>query len=344
MDIPHTEPSEVERIARLYRQAFDASDDAIGLKLAQEYHKAIDAVRAELTELTHLIADKKAAGEVITEQMLWKEQTYRRWIASLQKQMEVYSNRAIDIIDTGTRDRFLLGAKSAEDILTASFRSVGALNPYWERVDVKGVEAMYGFLDNKSPLYKLIKNSYGTQVDEITSAMLTSYMRGFTAGSMAQAMLDASSMTLNRALLIAQTETARAYRFGQVEQYRKSGSVEYFVRFVNKYTACAACIALDGEKFAIAEDLYDHPRGCCNVIAKVKGVPMLGWEKAQDWITKQPEDYQVKVFGKPRYDALKSGQLKLGDFLSIKQDPTWGASPGIKSLKELGLAKQVEIQ
>lgn len=332
------EPNLVEYVTQLYRTAFEAKDDAIGQKLALEYQKAVEATRADLADLTQLMADKKAAGEVITEQMLYKQTTYRRWIASLQKQIDIYSDKAIDIIDQGVTDSFVLGVKSANDILTTSYQSIGAMNPYWEMVDKNGVETLYGFLgsEKNAPLYNLIKTSYGTQVDEITSAMLTSYMRGFTVGTMAQAMMEASSMTLNRALLIAQTETARAYRFGQAEQYRKSGRVEYFVRFVNKYTACLACLALDGEKFKLEDDLYDHPRGCCNVIAKVKGVPMLKWERAQDWIKKQPEAYQRQVMGNSRYEIWKSGQLDIKDMVGHTDSPIWGMSPSVKSLKDLG--------
>lgn len=337
----------VDEIIKQYRDAIDGKVEFVTNRLVRSWQNVIDELDADISALSAEIERRMLSGEIVTQQMLWDMESYRRTQKEMLKLVDGYTKGAEAVIREGGENAFLLGVDKADALLRAEYRSVGALTPFWERLNVDAYNAAFGATSVFSPLYDLMKDTYGDTTGAFQASLLNSIARGYGAVRMANEVKDALGLGLDRSLLIAQTEMARAYRTGTVNQYRKSGVVEYYVRLVKKETACVACLVLDGEKYELEEDMQDHPRGYCDVIAKVKGVPLPEWEKGKDWFEKQSEDYQKKVLGKGKYELWKSGQVKLDDFAKKVHSDKWGDAPAVVSLKDVvdkhGLRKPMNV-
>jgi hypothetical protein len=148
-------------------------------------------------------------------------------------------------------------------------------------------------------------------------------------------MANGMGMGLERALLIARTESARAYRTGSLEQYRESGVVRGFKRLVKKATACLACLMLDGETFDLESELNDHPRGKCTAIPLVQGIGDPKYQTGEQWFKTLGAEQQRNMMGDARYEGWKAGQFGLSDLARSTSNDVWGNSPRVATLEEL---------
>lgn len=330
---PRTEPQVVTTL-REYHTALDARETVLMQQMAERWLNVERSLEAEIELLARDIAERQARGEAVTIQMIRKMGRYRVIEAQLQEQIAIYNKEyAVTAISYAQRNYALLGLDSAQQAITVSY---GPLGRYFERVNISAVENMIGFAGNGAPLNELLRLSYGDAVDGLTQALITGIGLGQGSGQIAAQMADGMGMGLERALLIARTETMRAYRTSSIEQYRQSGVVAGFKRLVNKATACLACLALDGESFAVADDFYDHPRGKCQCVPIVEGVGAPKWQTGQQWFMTLTPDEQQRLMGPKKYELYKSGKVKFSDFAKVQHNDTWGDSPRVATIKELG--------
>jgi len=105
---------------------------------------------------------------------------------------------------------------------------------------------------------------------------------------------------------------------------------------VKKATACFGCLMLDGQRFELADDLTDHPRGKCDVIADVMGMGRPDWELGKDWFQDLTPDQQAARMGKIKYQMWQNGEVSLDDLIGWTRSDIWGDHPRIKTLRELG--------
>lgn len=327
------DPAGIDKIINEYRQAIAAKDVAALEDLGREWLVVEQRLQADIDALAAEIARRTANGEILAEQYLWKMQTYQRTLADMERYINEYNGSAVSMIERYRKDAYTLGINYAEELTVAELNSIGVLNPYWERMNDRAINSALGALSEQSPWIQSLYLDYGDAAAAFRGAVVNGIARGVGVGQLAKDMTDAVGMGANRAMMCAQTEMARAYRSGTVEQYRQSGVVEYYVRLVKKETACLACLVLDGEKYQLEEDMQDHPRGYCDVIAKVKGVPLPKWEKGEEWLKRQDEPTQRRIMGNTRYEMWKNGDAKLTDMVYKKDDPFWGKQPAIKPLK-----------
>lgn len=334
MPKPANDP-QVIRVLNEYRAALDARESALMETMAQRWLAVERGLEADMLALASEVEKRQAAGKTITEQMVWREERYK----SLQRQLEVevrkYNHDAAEVIAQAQADNAALGITAAQDAIQVSFASTGAMGPMWNRIHVSAVEAMIGFAGDGSPLYSLLKESYPAAVDGLLNSLINGIARGQGAAVTARDMANGMGMGLDRALLIARTETARAYRSASTQQYRESGVVNGFYRLVKKATACLACLMLDGQRFENAEELSDHPRGKCTAVPGVIGVGKPKWESGMEYFKALTPEEQSNRMGAEKYRLWQDGQFKLNDLAKMQHDPTWGDSPRVASILEL---------
>lgn len=336
-------PSEVEEAVTNYRRLMQAREADAMRALANEWILIENNLQAEMSELAYIMAAKRDAGEVITQQMLWKEEKYRRLIQQAEDRIATFTKSAESLINTSQLDAYVLGVDAANGLIEAQYKSIGALSPFWERTDIRGVESMSAILQSGKPLYNLLEASYPTAIEGLTSALIEGVARGFLPGQVAENMVKNFGLGADRALLIAQTEMSRAYREGTIQQYRSTPVVEYYIRMANKATACLACIILDGTKYNKSDEMSDHPRGMCNILAKVKGVPPPQWERGEKWFKTLDEQRQRQIMGNTRFDLWKSGQVKFSQFATMSHDKVWGEAPAVLSLRSLSQKYGIDL-
>ena len=163
--------------------------------------------------------------------------------------------------------------------------------------------------------------------------------RGLGPGRLAQQMADGMGMGLDRALVIARTETNRTYREASMRQYRQSNVVRGFKRLVKKATACMACLMKDGEKFLTKDDLYDHPSGKCVAVPLVVGVADPHWTGGMEYFKAlSPEEQQARMGGE-KYELWKGGGFRLEELAKTSHSSEWGDAPRVATIEELRGAK-----
>lgn len=333
--MPQPNDSAVIRVLNDFRVTLDGREAGAMREMARRYLSVQAGVEADLTALALEMEQRRAAGRIITEQMVWREERFKKVKSQLDEQITRFNGETLAQIERDQAEGASLGIRAANDAIQASYYEVGAMGGYWNRMNLNAIESMIGFAADGSPLKKLLAQDYPVAVDGILQALINGMARGKGAGQVARDMLDGCSMGLERALLISRTELARAYRTGSTKQYRESGVVEGFYRLVKKSTACAACLMLDGQKFDMAEELSDHPRGKCTAVPSVIGVGKPTWFEGQDWFGEQPPERQREILGPGRYDLWKGGKIQLSDVARMSHSDEWGAAPRLATIGEL---------
>jgi len=255
---PRPDP-DVVRILREFRLALDLKETAIIEQMAARWLEIERRLDAEILLLAQEIERRAATGEAVTQQIVWRSERYKILRAQMEQEIMRYNrDYAARMIAERQAEYATLGIDAAQQSISASY---GPLGGTFTRINVSAVSSIIGLAGDGSPLYKLLKESYPDAVDGLVKALINGIAMGKGSSATARDMANGMGMGLERAMLIARTETARAYRTANVQQYRESGVVIGFKRLVKKETACMACLMSDGEKFDMAEELSDHPRG-----------------------------------------------------------------------------------
>lgn len=336
MGIPSVPPpeSDVVRVLNDFRKLTDDRDTEAMRTLADQWFLVENNLENDMFRLAHQMAENRLAGKVITEQMVFLDQRYKILYDNMTAQIDKYATGAVDLIAGSASNMALLGVDAAN---AAIFSSYGPLGGFWNRLNIRAVEAMVATTGAKGPLRLLLRETFPLSTNGLIKALINGMARGEGAAATAKKMAEGFGMGLERSLLIARTENARAYRFGSVEQYRESGVVRVFMRLVKKVTACMACLIEDGEVIRLENELTDHPRGKCSAIPWVEGTDPPAWEKGKEWFKRQPEAEQRRRMGNAKYEAWKDDKISLEDLVREHKSKVWGNSPRVTTLKELGL-------
>jgi len=335
LPLPQPRPDDplVIRVLAEYRARMDGQETALMEDMARRWLLIEGGLDADIAALAQEMARRTAAGEVITKQMVYRAERYQIIKARLADEVKKYNQDAVEIISSAQRQYATLGINAAQDAITAMYPS--PLSAAFNRINVGAVESMIGFAGDGSPLRTLLTKDPKLAVDGLLDALINGLGRGLGPGQIGRDMANGMGMGLDRAMLIARTEAARAQRTASTMQYRDSGVATGFMRLVKKSTACVGCLMLDGERFKLAEELYDHPAGKCGTVCIIEGMPPPTWQKGQDWFLEQDEDAQRRILGPERYQLWKDGQIKLSDLARKTHSDVWGDSPRVASLSEL---------
>jgi SPP1 gp7 family putative phage head morphogenesis protein len=317
---------------RNFRVALGLREDALVESMAGQWLEIESRLDAQIGLLAREMADLVAEGKPITEQLVWRQERYQYLKSQMQTEIAKYNATAVKTISQAQTGNALLGIDAAQAAITTQ---IGPFGTNWNRINVEAVQNMIGFAGDGSPLKSLLAEDYPDAVDGLLKALINGVARGQSPVQTAREMKDGMAGGLQRALVIARTETARAYRMASTEQYRQSGVVRGFRRLVFRQTACMACLMLDGELFDVASEMDDHPNGKCCAIPMVAGVADPTWETGKQWFAKlTPEEQEAKM-GPGMFAAWKDGKIDLSDLAAKQHSDTWGDSPAVPSLASL---------
>jgi hypothetical protein len=145
----------------------------------------------------------------------------------------------------------------------------------------------------------------------------------------------------------------RAYRGANLETYRANEDVVGQWRWtcaLSKRT-CAACLAMDGTLHDLSEEMGSHPCCRCTPVPVTKDwAAILGpfgidtskipdtrptIQSGVEWFDQQPDETQLAILGKGKFDAYQNGDFGLKDIVGHIHDKDWGHSIYEKPLKAL---------
>ena len=319
-------PPKVVKVIQDYREALMQREMDVLNDMAKHWLKIEQALESDMAALQLTMAQRAVDGKVITQQMIWKEERYQILKGKLTEALKRYNaDYLIGAVENAQVDFGWFGVNAASDAIKASYAE--GLAPHFPMLNKNAIESMVGFLGNGAPLNSLLKNDYPEALQGLTDALINGIGRGAGTKEIAVNMANGMGMGLNRALLIAGTETNRAYRSGSTQQYRESGVVKGFYRLVSRAGACNACLFLDGERFELASELDDHPRGHCQAVPEVMGMGAPSWEKGKDWfMTLDPEEQKSRL-GNALYESWKKEGFDLSSLVSKSHSDEWGDIP-----------------
>jgi SPP1 gp7 family putative phage head morphogenesis protein len=217
----------------------------------------------------------------------------------------------------------------------------------WNRLPADAFANFIGISGDGQPVGRLLAELGSDAAPQVRAAIGEGIALGKGPRPTAQLVRVAAGMPLSRALRITRTETNRAYREATRLQYASNSQVVkgYRRHAAKEDTTCLACIALDGELYALDEPLNEHPNGRCALVPDVLDYEDLGLdlpptpqpETARDWLRGQPESVQRDILGARRFDAIQSGQIDLEDLATVRGNRVWGDAAVVRPISELGI-------
>ena len=323
-------------------------------RLLDAYQRIFVRLRRDQDALARRVEALQAQGIEPSRNMVRRQREYVRLIAETQRQMQNYAA----IIEDTTAWGRMSGAQLAMDL---SYKMTEAmLDGYppdiraqlmgtWQRLPTEAITAMVGALEADSPLVTQVLADFGLEAAKGIGNLLVELLgAGKNPRVVAREMAKAWGVPLTRALTISRTEMLRAHRSATMASYRAN---EHVVRgwiwhaFLEDDRTCVGCIAMHGTEHSLAEELDDHPNGRCAAIPvtptweemRFEGMPDVAVkvQKGEEWFKEQPQERQIAIMGKKRWDAWKAGEFTFSEQAIHRYSDLWGHTLGIAPLKVL---------
>lgn len=327
--------SVVQEMLESYRSRLLSRDREIQRDLTRRWLRVEEALRGQIDALVMEMNALRDAGQPVSRNMVYRLERYRTLLAQLEAEQRRYADAAAGIISAEQQYALQLGFDWGTDAVATLAREAGLVASL-VRLDRSVVEAMVGYTADGAPLAQLLSADYPATAAQLTDALIEGVALGYNPRKTARMMRDAMAGNLQRALVVARTETQRAHRAATVESYRQSGLVQtYTRRAALDDRTCLACLLEDGRRYPVSEQFGDHPNGRCTAIPDVPGVASPIEQTGREWFEAQDEAVQRAIMGDGHYEAWRAGEFRLEDAARMHYDPVWGEAPQVVPLRQL---------
>lgn len=316
-----------------FRLSLDAVDSAASTRMAAAWLDATRALDGELERLAMEMASQAAAGRPVR---LWHVQRLERYQSLMRQvgvQMREFAPVAVDEMTQAQALMARLGIEHGEQLIAMQLPGIGA---QFDRLPVAAVQNIVGNAGDGTPLGQLLRESWGQQAPDVAGALVRGTALGWSPDRIARAMRDAVDVGLERAIVIARSETGRVYRESSRQSYIKSNVVDEYMRIASKSSrTCMACLLSDGVRVPVTVPFEEHVQGRCTACPIVRGAPPIIFETGPQWFMRQDAATQRAMMGPGRYTAWQAGKFKLPDLVTVHHDDVWGNSLQVTPLREL---------
>lgn len=206
----------------------------------------------------------------------------------------------------------------------------------WNTPDPAAVDALVNYIEN--PAWAAELEKYPVRVMQVVD---NTAIRGFAEGwgplrtstSITQVVTELPVAEANN---LMRTLYMQSVRRGQtIHRVANSDILSGHIRIsARDGRVCLACIAEHGRVLAVNETVWDHHSGRCTSIPQVIGRERTV-QSGEDWFFAQSDARQRELAGHANYEALKSGDVRLRDFVERYDDPVFGEMIRESSLKNL---------
>jgi len=324
----------VASVARVFKGELDARDAAQMAAMVARWRNVevyltglIDALAAEMVQ-------RRADGASVSITAIRRLDSYHELRDQVVAQVTRYQRTYAEGLIIAEQERMLqMGIEHAVTTIR-----VAGISSAFGVIPVDAVEFMAGMAGDGSPLFAVLKGRAlaPESVQGLTDALVRGTALGWNPRKTALAMRDGLAGGLQKALVIARSETLRAYRLANVAEYRESGVVTGFRRMAAKDgRTCLACLIQDGTIYTLESEMEDHPVGRCTACPIVKGFEMPQWQTGREWLQQQDPEAQRVIMGDARYQLWRDGQVPLERMAYTAHSDTWGDSPAVVPLARL---------
>lgn len=322
-----------EAMARQKRRVL-AGDAAAIQRMVGAWKVAQKGIQVRLDAVTAQIAAAQASGLEVSPAWLYQQDRWAAFVKETQTRIDQYAQGASKTAAGMQKAGFAQGSKHAAQLVgTAGVRTGFKMLPS------SAFESMVGALTDKSPLHDLFAALGPSAVQKAREIFAVGIAAGDHPRAIAKRFQDELTLTKRRSVLIARTESARAYTTAQKANYEANSDVVMASRWVSSRDSrtCPLCWAKDGTIIPHGEAVGFHPGCRCTLAPVVKYLDTprkTGEEELAEREAAQP-GYAKTILGPSRYDLWKSGQIALVDVVQDVDHPRWGRGVRAKTLKQI---------
>lgn len=314
--------------ARTARKGLLAREQKLAETMLRLYRRSERRLKARLKdlekELTSL-SPEDAPGKFFARERVQAQ------LRQIRTEIELLSPRAASVVESAQRVSAIAGARDAEVLAKATAVTS------WNRLPTQQLEALAGFMADGTPLHERLLKEGAEAVERAREVLFDGVLNGRGASRIGRELANAvSTITRNNAVLIARTESLRAYRTAAIDSYAYNSQVVGWWRWVavKDPRTCPACLALDGTEHPLTEQFGSHPGCRCVAVPIIEGRKMDYGPTGQEWFDSQPESRQVAILGRGKHMLYREGKIGLGDLVH-RVPSKWGPTGETKSLRRL---------
>lgn len=337
----------IQQVVAQFRTQLDHHVSSAERALTSAYLRTLASIQPRLDALYKEIAAKQEAGETIPPSWIYEQNRLQSIKALIAQQMARYGNITHNTVAQLQRIGATLGIQAGHEQLMATVPP--GIHYSFGTPKAEAISDLVGALQPDSPLYEMF-DKFGVDAAQNAGDAL---VRGLTLGNnpreVARDVQQALGVSRNRALVTSRTECLRAYRSSAIAVYNANSDIcaQWVWTAALNIRTCPACIAMNGTKHPLDEEMQSHPQCRCapvpltrswSDILGIDDIPdaQVDIPSGVDWFDDQDEATQRAILGSDaKYEAFSRGDFNLSDIVSISHDPDWGRSIGVKSLKEL---------
>lgn len=342
----------LQKVVASYRQQLLAREAQATRTLEQAYAHVLATIQPQLNKLYKEITDKQANGETVPLSYLYEAKRLQTLKQLIQKEINQYA--ALAQMQAGQLQHIgaTLGQQSAQAMLQASVPP--GIRYSFGVPSQEAIHNIVGVTQSGSPLADLFSGFGEEAASKTSQALITGVSLGYNPRQIAPMIEQALGISRNRALVVSRQEMLRCYRSAAIENYKANSDVcsGWVWNCAMDSRSCIACIMMNGTEHSLDEDLDGHICCRCTKSPKVRSweeiLAPLGidtsdipdsspsYQSGEDWFNDQDESVQRSVLGSNvAYEAWKSGDVSLKQFIGTNHDPDWGHSIYVKSAKQL---------
>ena len=309
-----------------------------------EWRRVELALDDRIFDLAEHLEARAAAGEEITEAMLYRLARYQRLLDQVQRRVDAYNQVIASDISRQQQQAIIDGWEHGQQMMAAAaLPGAGRVAVGFDRLNAEAAEQISALLRNRlPPLRRILEKKYGDMAELVGRRLVEGAALGENPRKVARQILrEGLSQIPNHTLLVARDQIVRANREAGRQAYLRSGVVRQYRRVcARNLRTCIACIALDGQIYEVEQLMELHPQDRCAMVPIVDGFddPYDELGTAREWFDDQPEAVQRQMMGRAVFrlwDKRATNGIQWGDLATIKGNDIWGDSATPTSARAL---------
>jgi len=330
-------PSELENALARHRRALLTQERQAASAMVRAYGESWARIRVDLMRLHAQMAMADPAPSMV---QVLRDERLRALQTQIEAELRRFAPYATESVTMTQAQAIASAQRDAGAAIETAQRSAGVTAGF-NRMNPGAVEALVGYASDGSPLRTLFEALGADVAPRVTDTLAQGVALGWGPRVTARAMRRDYGIGLNRSLLIARTETMRAYREAAHATYEVNEDIldGWIWMAAISARSCASCIAMHGTLHPMSEKLNSHPNCRCVAAPHIRDAPNPITPGA-DRFAALSEEEQRKVLGPGMYEAWRDGQVSLSPYeansiVGRRDDAQWGSMRYARSLRSI---------
>jgi SPP1 gp7 family putative phage head morphogenesis protein len=335
--------SPVLAASRSYQAQLASYEAAATQRLIDNYLRSLARIDALLNRLLLEIGDRRPSAA-----QLKRMQTYQRLIEQITAELVALQVATGNEIENTAQIMPELGERNNRAIMALMLLLLaGIVNPTPAQIAEASsrfvpvlpddLAILTEWLRPGGMLYDRLRMLSGTNIQATIDAILEGVRLGRNPRVIADAVRKMFGRGLADALRFVRTAQLWAYReANRASMVANQDVLEGWVwSAAFDERTCMSCVVMHGTIHPVDEALNDHHNGRCVAIPLVIGFPNPVEQTGLQWFEQQSEATQRALMGPGKYDAWRSGSIRLDQLTEERRDDVYGlmrVEPSLKSL------------